>query len=135
MWLYQMSQVEWPPNRYRLDIRQGHRWVWPVKKSIPADAKPQPGDIVVLFYAKSGGAAAGFYGWAVILEWTEKTREIYFEPIAPSDFLMMCPWWDNKASDLVDQICGSVKQGTLWHIPEHLQSEVRDGIRHWLSGA
>lgn len=95
---------------------------------------PQAGDIVVFFYAPAGGADAGFYGWAVILEWLE-SKEIHFRPVCPSDLLKMCPWWDEHASDLVDKIRGKVKQGTMWRVPEELVAELRRGILTWCGSA
>ena len=96
---------------------------------------PKPGDSMVFFYAPSGGSDAGFYGWAVLLEWVEQEKSFSFRPVSPSDRLKMCPWWDDQASDLANQIRGKVKQGTLWLVPEKLVSSLHRGIAAWHGGA
>jgi hypothetical protein len=133
-WLYQINQQQWPPERYRVEIWEGERWRWPVGQLVrgPSAEGPQAGDTVVFFYARTGGVDPGFYGWAVVLEWLEREREMYFRPVAPSDWLKMDPWWDEVASGLADRIRGAVKQGTLWRVPEDLVPELRRGIAEWL---
>ncbi len=132
-WLYQMSQKFWTPQRYRIEIWEGQTWQWNVGKVIGHGNVPTPGDIVVFFYAKSGGTEAGFYGWAVILEWLEQIKQVSFRPVAPSDHLKMDPWWDTDAQKLSNTIRGSVKQGTLWYMKEELAYKLRFGVAAWLS--
>jgi hypothetical protein len=95
-----------------------------------ADEPPKPGDVVVFFYAPSGGSDPGFYGWAVITEWlpVEDRAEMYFRPVAPSDQLKMFPWWDDEARSLADRIRGKVKRGTLWRVEGGLVPALRKGI-------
>src|SRR5438034_3886935 len=119
MWLYQMNQSEWPPNSYRLDIWENERWSWPVGRIVGTGA-PKAGDRVVFFYAPTGGVEPGFYGWAIVLEWLEDERRLYFRPVAPSDHLKMHPWWDDRARDVANQTRGGVKQGTRWHVPDEV---------------
>jgi hypothetical protein len=132
MWLYQMDQRQWPPNSYRLDIWERERWTWPVGRKASAGS-PKPGDRVVFFYAPSGGVEAGFYGWALVLDWHEDERGMYFRPVAPSDHLKMDPWWDTAAKDIADAVRGKVKQGTLWGVPEGLSADIAAGITAWLN--
>jgi hypothetical protein len=134
MWFYQMNQQDWPPNRYRLDIWEGERWHWPVGKKV-ATNRPEPGDRVVFFYAESGGPEPGFYGWALVLDWDEDERVIYFRPVAPSDHLKMDPWWDASAKKIANDVRGPVKQGTLWEVPEGLSRDISRGITAWLNGS
>jgi len=133
-WLYQINQQQWPPERYRLEIWEGERWRWPVGniRRGAEDADPRPGDTVVFFYAPTGGVDPGFYGWAVVLEWLEQEKEIYFRPVSPSDWLKMDPWWDEEASSLANEIRGRMKQGTMWRVDDSLVPELRDGIAAWL---
>ena len=86
-----MDQKQWPPNSYRLDIWENERCTWPVGRKASASS-PKPGDRVVFFYAPSGGIEPGFYGWAVVLDWHEDERGMYFRPVVPSDHLKMHPW-------------------------------------------
>lgn len=133
MWLYQMSQRDWPPNNYRLDIWENERWKWPVGRMVGSEDTPAPGDTAVFFYAPSGGSEAGFYGWAVILQWLEEgERRFYFRPVAPSDQLKMHPWWDEEARRIANQVRGEVKQGTLWRVPDELVPAIGAGITAWV---
>lgn len=86
---------------------------------------------MVFFYAPTGRADPGFYGWAVVLEWLREGGVIYFRPVSPSDRLKMHPWWDEKAAELAERIRGRVKQGTLWRVPEDLVPELREGLVAW----
>lgn len=132
-WLYQINQQLWRPERYRLEIWENERWFWPVGRTT-GGGEPTAGDSVVFFYAPSGGTDAGFYGWAVVLEWLDEQKAFYFRPVSPSDRLKMCPWWDKQASNLADRIRGKVKQGTLWRVPEKLVTDLRRGINVWCGG-
>lgn len=132
MWLYQMDQSQWPPNSYRLDIWENERWSWPVGRKASA-ASPAPGDRVVFFYAPKGGEAPGFYGWAIVLDWHQDGRGMYFRPVSPSDHLKMHPWWDADAKDIADAVRGKVKQGTLWEVPDKLTAAISAGITRWIS--
>ncbi len=131
-WLYQINQESWSPQRYRVEIWEGERWVWPVRKKVRGEGWPKPGDVVVFFYARSGGSDPGFYGWAIVLEWYEESKELYFRPAGPSDQLKMHPWWDQEASNLADAIRGKFKQGTLWSVLEDEAFRLRRGIFAWL---
>ncbi len=132
MWLYQMDQQQWPPNSYRVDIWENERWTWPVGRKA-STASPKPGDRVVFFYAPSGGIEPGFYGWALVLDWHEDERGMYFRPVAPSDHLKMHPWWDASAKEVADAVRGKVKQGTMWEVPDDLAAVISAGITAWLS--
>jgi len=137
MWLYQMSQELWEPGQYRVDIWEGERWRWPVGK-IVGDAEPKQGDTVVFYYAQTGCADPGFYGWAVITEWLPRAGDdqtrMYFRPVAPSDHLKMHPWWDKKAKALAKQIRGNMTQATLWPVQENLRDSLRQGITRCVFG-
>jgi len=133
-WLYQLSTDIWEPERYRLDIWEGERWNWPVGGKSGAGQTPQAGDTVVFFYAPSRGTDPGFYGWAVVLEWFDKSSSpLYFRPTSPSDRLKMDPWWNEEAKALAEDIRGPMKQRTLWMIQEDLVPRLRQGIRAWLA--
>ena len=134
MWLYQIDAKTWSPQRYRLEIWEGERWSWPVRKKTLHDHEPEPGDIVAFYNTPSGGTDYGFYGWAIILEWYAGDL-LYFRPVAPSDFLKMHPWRDEAAKNLANRIRGKVKQGTFWYVPEELEFALREGVASWLGAA
>jgi hypothetical protein len=131
-WMYQLNQQNWPPSRYRLEIWEGERWVWPVGQRSVGGKSLNSGDTIVFFYAPSGGNDPGFYGWAVVLEWLEDNSHLYFRAVAPSDHLKMHPWWDKNAQQLADKIRGKMKQRTLWLVPDELINELRNGITSWI---
>ncbi|MCC6579241.1 MAG: hypothetical protein IT440_02280 [Phycisphaeraceae bacterium] len=134
MWLYQLSQTNWSPNRYRIEIWESERWHWEVGNKSGHGTEPVQGDTVVFFYAPSGGSDPGFYGWAVVLEWCSGSPgELYFRPTAPSDTLKMYPWWDNEAEKIANKIRGNMPQRTLWLIDEETVPQLRHGIATWLA--
>jgi len=130
-WLYQINQEWWGPQEYRLEIWEGERWAWPVRRKIGAAEPPEAGDVVVFFYAPSGGPDPGFYGWAVITEWFpgEGQDEMDFRPVAPSDHLKMHPWRDDDARAVADRIRGKEKQGTLWRVDNEYLQALREGYQ------
>ena len=130
-WMYQINQKWWPPERYRLEIWEDERWAWRVGRVVSKGEQLRPGDTVVFFYAPAGGADAGFYGWAVCLEWLDQEKTLFFRPVAPSNQLKMFPWWDENARKIADEIRGSVKRGTMWLVPERIVSILRHGITGW----
>jgi len=136
MWLYQLSQRDWSLNNYRLDIWEGERWEWEIGRMAGSETDPLPGDAVAFFYAPAGCPEPGFYGWAVILLWVGEgdKRRFYFRPVAPSDRLKMCPWWDEDAKKIAKQVRGEVPRGTLWRVPDELVSAIGSGIARWLRG-
>jgi len=132
-WLYQMSQTSWTPNNYRSDVWENERWRWPIGQKRGSDF-PNAGDVVVFFYAPTGGEEGGFAGWAVVLDSKTESREVYFRAVPPTDQLKLDPWWDDQSRALADQIRGRVKQGTLWPIPEDVFKLVAKGMRSWAAG-
>src|SRR5687767_15512833 len=99
-WLYQISATEWNPERFRVEIWENERWSWTVGRAVSAQESPAPGDGIVFFYVPTGTKDPGFYAWAVVLEWYEETKRIYFRPVAPSNQLKMHPWWNTEARRL-----------------------------------
>jgi hypothetical protein len=134
MWLYQLNGDEWPPERFRYEIWEGQRWRWPIRQQRGGKTLAV-GDTVVFFYAPSVSDEPGFFGWAIVMEYLADENLIYFMPTAPTDFLKMCPWWDNKEAEaLANKIRGTVKRGTMWKVPKHLTGDVSNGIRRWFGG-
>ena len=133
MWLYQINQELWSPQRVRLELWEGERWSWPTRKFRTAE-RPDPGDTVVFYCAKFGGSDPGFYAWGVVTEFYEDADVLYFIPAAPTNYLKMTPWWNEEAERLADRIRGKMKQATLWRVEQWERDELRAGIRWWLGG-
>jgi hypothetical protein len=136
MWLYQLTQGEWPVNSYRLDIWEGERWRWEVKKVVGTEHRPAPGDTICFYYAKTDSPAPGFCGWAVVLQWVEEQeiRRVYFRPVAPSDQLKMRPWWSEEARRVADAVRGPVPRGTLWPVSDQWAAAIGAGLANWVHG-
>jgi len=133
-WFYQINPKEWDPQRFRIEIWENERWSWPVGRAMSGREQPRPGDSMVFFYTPSGGTDPGFYGWAVILEWYEDNRTLYFRPATPTNHLKMHPWWNDEARKVADEVRGKMKQGTLWRVPDKLWERIRTGITTWVGG-
>ena len=137
-WLYQMSVDYWRHERYRADVWQGADTTWDVGKIVPAEATPQAGDIIVLYYveAEKGVKPAerdpGIYGWGIVLWYEDK--EIRYRPTSPSDYLKVNPLWNDEVNKLVDDIRGRMKQGTMWKISDKHLRDIRALVAKHASG-
>ena len=125
-WLYQMSGSYWPHERYRSEVWEDAQTTWGFGKITPAGSSPQPGDMVILFYAKGGAVDPGIYGWAIVL-W-RNGKEIRFRPVSPSDYLKMNPLWNDEVSDIIDEIRGKVARGTMWEIDSDQMRRLRQRV-------
>lgn len=133
-WLYQLNAQDWSPETFRYEIWEGKPWHWGYGRK-QDKAVPATGDTIVFFYAPSGCADPGFYGWAVLDRHHPKEPLLYFTPATPTNHLKMDPWWDEDAKQLVDAIRGKMTQATLFRIEdEHLQI-LRPALRCHLRGA
>lgn len=140
VWLYQMSQQEWSPERFRFDVWENERWKWMLRHDdgdnmrILGSERPQPGDTVIYFFAEKDCPEPGFYGWGVVLtEWSENARELYFRPAAPTDQLKMRPWWNDEAKKLSNEI-RNPSQGTLRRLSLTDAQRIQKEIFAWVGG-
>jgi hypothetical protein len=130
-----MAPKQWPPNSFRKEIWENQRSDWPHRR-IKGNKTPEPGDVVVFFYAPTGGTDPGVYGWAVVERCTKK---LYFIPTAPTNHLKMDPWWDDNVKHIVKEIRGPARVGTLFQVDPKLQvtpnldRKIRHGIKKWLN--
>ena len=95
IWLYQMNATKWPIERYRAEVWENSDIQnWGVGEIRPSTSGtiPQPGDMMILFYVKSGQDDPSIYGWGVVLRCDEE--EMNFRLATPSDYLKMNPVWD-----------------------------------------
>jgi hypothetical protein len=136
-WLFQLSEEEYPLRNYRLHVWENERWRFFARTMEGGQSPPEPGDLVVFFYAPTGADEPGFCGWGVVLQWIERApndRELCFRPGAPNDFLKMHPWNDEGAIKLANEIRGRMTQRTLWPIEKEQAKKLRNGISTWLGG-
>jgi len=135
-WLYQMNSSYWSPALYRGEVWEGERTNWIVRRKVPKENSPKPGDIMVLFYAPAGEPDPGIYGWSVVISFDpdEKFYWVRFVPSPPSDYLKMNPVWDNGVKNIIRQIRGGVSRGTLWEIEDTLFKALRKKIAEHVYG-
>lgn len=125
-WLYQMSSNIWEPEQYRIEVWEGEHTNWQINRKVPKKSSPEPGDIMLLFYAPSGETDPGIYGWVVVTRFDGE--EVRFRPSSPSDYMKMNPVWDEDIKDLINEIRGKVATGTLWEIDEEIYKQLRQKI-------
>ena len=127
MWLYQMSQAEWPEAQFRLEIWEGGSVYWPTRRVV-GKSRPQPGDRMVCWYAQTGAALPGLVGWGLVLAYMPDREEICWRPVVPSDELKMAPLFDNDLAIWVDKVRGRFKQSTMWQMSEDAADFISERI-------
>lgn len=133
-WLYQLNAQEWSPETFRYEIWEGKPWRWGYG-SKRGEADLEVGDTLIFFYAPTGCADPGFYGWAVLERHRREDALLYFTPVDPTNRLKMDPWWDDKdAKKLVDVIRGKMAQATLFLIEDNHLKTLRAALRRHLGG-
>ncbi len=125
-WLYQMSADNWEQERYRAEVWEGQETTWNVNKVTPVGHSPKAGETVVLYYAPTGAKDPGILGWAVIL-WSNED-EIRFRPASPSDYLKMNPLWNDEIINIITDICGKMRRGTMWEVSKDQMKRLRKQI-------
>jgi len=126
-WLYQMSADLYSQGRYRTEVWEGNPVTnWSIGESKRKPKEVLPGDIVVLFFARTGAVDPGIYGWGVITLFDKEV--IDFRPASPSDYLKMNPLWDDEISAIVDRIRGGMPQGTMWPVDDGTLEQLRQKI-------
>ncbi len=69
---------------------------------------------MVCWYAVSGAAEPGLWGWGIIISYAPEDDEIRWRPTFPSDLLKMAPMYDDQLNACVKHIRGRMAQGTMW---------------------
>jgi hypothetical protein len=121
-------------ERYRAEVWEGYPVTnWGIGESKRKPTEVQPGDMVILFFAKAGAREPGIYGWGIITLFDKEV--INFRPAWPSDYLKMSPLWDDEISDIVDEIRGGMPQGTMWKVKEESLGKIRQKIAEHIRGS
>jgi transcriptional regulator with XRE-family HTH domain len=144
-WLYQMRpRPEWGALDYARDVREGRllagHWDESESKIYRLGGRlPGPGDLIILFWVRTGAARPGLAGFGVITEF-DKQRRLRFRALPPTRTLQSAPRWSPTVENLVEGI-RTVAEGTMWRItdPTQLQgilaevfAEVHDRwLRDW----
>lgn len=132
-WLYQMASYQFSLTRYRTEVWEGTVVTnWGIGESKRRPNNVQPGELIILFYAKTGTQDPGIYGWGVITFFDEEV--INFRPSSPSDYLKLNPVWDDEISDIVDDIRGGMPQGTMYEVDDDTLGKIREKISEHVFG-
>lgn len=133
LWLYQMNATKWPLERYRAEVWEGsviQNWGVGEIRSSTSTGLPQPGDMMILFYVKSGQIDPGIYGWGIVLRCDE--WEMNFRLATPSDYLKMNPVWDKDVDNTITKLRGKMPQATLFEDKskslEHLRRKIAQHV-------
>ena len=132
-WLYQMSTEYFSHGRYRTEVWEGTPVTnWGIGESKRKPTEVLLGDIVILFFARSGAHEPGIYGWGIITLFDKEV--INFRPASPSDYLKMNPLREEEVRDTVDEIRGGMPQGTMYEIADDQLRELRQKIAEHVFG-
>jgi hypothetical protein len=132
-WLYQMANYNFSHGRYRTEVWEGNTVTnWWIGESRRKPTEILPGDIVILFYVKTGAQEPGIYGWGIITLFDKEV--INFRPSTPSDYLKMNPLWDDEIGNIVDKIRGGMPEGTMWEVDDNILKRIRQKIASHVYG-
>ena len=133
-WLYQMSTDYYSHERYRTEVWEGTVVTnWTIGESKRRPTGVQLGEIIILYFARTGAQDPGIYGWGIITFFDGEV--INFRPSSPSDYLKMNPLWDDEVSSIVDQIRGGMPQGTMYKIDEAMLAVIREKVMQFFTGS
>ena len=120
-------------ERYSTEVWEGNTVTnWGIGESKRKPKEVLPGDIVILFFAKTGAIDPGIYGWGIITLFDKEV--IDFRPAAPSDYLKMNPLWEDEISDIINQIRGRMPEGTMWKVDYGILGQLRHKIAEHVFG-
>lgn len=132
-WLYQMSTEYYSHERYRTEVWEGTTVTnWGIGESKRKPTEIQPGEIVILFFARTGAYDPGIFGWGIITLFDKEV--INFRPSSPSDYLKMNPLWDNEIKSITDEIRGGMPQGTMYEVDSVILGQIRKKIAEHVFG-
>ena len=132
-WLYQMNATKWPIERYRAEVWEGTDIQnWGVGEIRSSSGLPQPGDMMILHYVKTGQIDPGIYGWGIVLRCDD--WEMNFRLATPSDYLKMNPVWDKDIDKIITNIRGKMPEATLFEDKSESLRPLREKIAQHVFG-
>jgi hypothetical protein len=135
MWLYQLSNHDYPLAEYRREIWEGQLVEWPTRRIVGTDDFPRPGDRMALWYAQKHAEEPGLVGWGLVLGSSPDEDRFLWRPIFPADGIKMAPLFDDEMQELIDEIRGPQPQGTMWWISPDAALRLSARIRTWFCTA
>jgi hypothetical protein len=132
-WLYQMRADQYSHERYRTEVWEGNTVTnWSIGESKRKPKEVQPGDTVILFFAKTGADEPGIYGWGIITLFDKEV--IDFRPAPPSDYLKMNPLPEQEIIKIIDKIRGGMPEGTMFPVGAEELKHIRQKIAKHVYG-
>lgn len=133
-WLYQMNAKLYRQERYRTEVWEGNTVTnWFIGEAKRRPKEVAPGDIVILFYAKTHATdRPGIYGWGIITLFDGGVMD--FRPVEPSDYLKMNPLLDDEVYNIIDEIRGGFPEMTMWKVDKEPLERLRQKIAQYVYG-
>ena len=132
-WLYQMNAKLYSHERYRAEVWEGNLVTnWSIGESKRKPKEVLRGDIVILFFTKTGAVNPGIYGWGIITLFDKEV--IDFRPAPPSDYLKIKPVPEEEVSELINKIRGRMPEGTMWKVNEEVLGQLRQKVAEHVYG-
>ena len=135
-WLYQMNASKWPIERYRAEVWEStdiQNWGVGEVRSSTSKLLPKPGEIMILFYVKTGQTDPGIYGLGIVLRCDKS--EMNFRLITPSDYLKFNPAWDSEVDKIISAIRGTrPANATLFEVEIDSLVDVRRKVEQKVYG-
>jgi hypothetical protein len=132
-WLYQINADNWSHERYRVEVWEGHLVTnWTIGEGPRKPKEVSPGDMVIIFFVKSGTHDPGIYGWGIITSFYKEF--IDFRPAPPSDYLKMNPVPEKEVSGIISKIRGGMAQMAMFKVEDKEFRELRQQIAEHVYG-
>ncbi len=133
-WLYQMNAKEvYSHERYRTEVWEGNLVTnWSIGESKRKPKEVLPGDMVILFFAKTGAVNPGIYGWGIITLFDKEVIDL--RPAPPSDYLKMNPVPEKEVSKIIDKIRDRMPERTMFEVDKEPLEQLRQKIAEHVFG-
>ncbi len=144
-WYYQCSAAysdgwdrtyEWD---FRLDVREGSTVVWPglsgtqnrLRNVAGSEARPEPGDTLIVGFAKTGAERPGICATGLVVEEREGSRFVW-RPSWPTSSLVLRPLWDADIEGRLNAARGGMKQLTCYELTADDEDYLLMRVARWV---
>jgi len=132
-WLYQINADNWSHKRYNVEVWEGQLVTnWTIGKSPRKPKEVSLGDMVIIFFVKSGTGDPGIYGWGIITSFYKEL--IDFRPAPPSDYLKMNPLPEGNVITIIDKIRDRMPERTMFEVDKEELEHLREKISQHVFG-
>ena len=132
MWLYQMATTTgFSPEIYRDEVWEDKIVRWGTHSIQGTKQRPEVGDTIVFWFAKTRNKEPGLYGWGVVVEARDRSARIGFRTVHPSDYMKMHPIYGEEVEKLIHHILGRMRRATMWKVSDKHARAIRSKIHQW----